>query len=94
MMSMPLWLHTSHHLICQDRQLVDLKNVVDWLSLDVPPGDPLQWLALSPHVLGRVPKLQRAIAWAQRHASQPKIATWAAFRGFIAWGSWTVSSRA
>ena len=33
------------HLICQDRQLVDLKNVVDWLSLEIREGDPLQWLA-------------------------------------------------
>ena len=77
--------HSSQHLICQDRLLVDLRNVVDWLSVDVPPGDPLQWLALSPHVLGRVPKLQWVIYWAKHHASTPRIATWASARGFNAW---------
>ena len=45
--------HSSRCLICQARQLVDLRNVADWLSVDVLPGDPL-----APHVLGRVPKLK------------------------------------
>ena len=74
---------TSSH--CQARQLVDLRNVVDWLTVDVPPGDPLQWLALSAHVLCRVPKLPWAIDWAKHHASTPRIATWASVRGFSAW---------
>ena len=60
-------------------------NVVDWLSVDVLPGHPLQWLALSPHGLGRVPKLQWVTDWARRHASTPRVATWASARGFNAW---------
>ena len=45
----------------------------------------MQWLALSPHVLGRVPKLQWAIDWAEHRASTPRVATWASARGFNAW---------
>ena len=65
--------------------MVDLKNVVDWLSLDVRPGDPLKWLSLSPHVLGRVPHLLWVINTAQCHAASAKVATWAEARGFNAW---------
>ena len=64
---------------------MDLKNVVDWLSLDVRPGDPLKWLSLSPHVLGRVPHLLWVINTAQCHAASAKVATWAEARGFNAW---------
>ena len=71
--------------MCQGRQLVDLNNVVDWLSLEVRPGDPLQWLALSPHVLGRVPELPWATQVAQHHAASATVSTWAAARGFNAW---------
>ena len=78
--------HSSHRLVCQARQLVDLRNVVDWLTVDVPPGDPLQWLALSTHVLCRVPKLPWVIDWAKHHTSTPRIATWASARSFNAWG--------
>ena len=52
---------------------------------DVLPGDPLQWLALSAHVLGRVPKLPWVIDWAKHHARTPRIATWASVRSFNAW---------
>ena len=45
----------------------------------------MQWLALSPHVLRRVPKLQWVIDWARHHASTPRVATWASARGFNAW---------
>ena len=45
----------------------------------------MQWLALSLHVLGRVPKLQWVIPWAQHHASSPAVSTRAAVRGFNAW---------
>ena len=63
-----------------------MKNVVDWLTVDdVLPGDPLQWLALSAHVLGRVPKLPWVIDWVKHHASTPRIATWASVHGFSAW---------
>ena len=54
---------TKNIISCQDRQLVDWK--VDWLSLELRPEDPLQWLALSPHVLGRVPDLPFVIKLAQ-----------------------------
>ena len=54
-----------------------MKNVADWLNLDVLPRDPLQWLALSPHVLRRVPKLQWAIEWTKHQATTPRVATWA-----------------
>ena len=87
-MGMPLrkaTLHSSHCLICQGRQLVDLRNAVDWLTVDVPPGGPLQWLALSTHVLCRVPKLPWVIDWVNHHASTPRIATWASVRSFNAW---------
>ena len=53
--------------------------------MDVPPGDPLQWLALSTHALCRVPKLPWAIDWVKHHASTPRIATWASARSFNAW---------
>ena len=62
-----------------------MRNAVDWLSVGVLPGDPLQWLALSPHVLGRVPKLQWVIDWARHHASTPRATTWASVPGFHAW---------
>ena len=45
----------------------------------------MQWLALSPHALRRVPKLQWAIDWAKHQASTPRVATWASARGFNAW---------
>ena len=45
----------------------------------------MQWLALSPHALRRVPKLQWVIDWARHHASTPRVATWASVRGFNAW---------
>ena len=53
--------------------------------MDVLPGDPLQWLALSPHVLSRVPKLLWVMESAKHHASTARVATWAAARGFNAW---------
>ena len=65
---------------------------VDWLNLEARPGGPLQWLALSPHVLGRVPHLQWAIASAQHHASPARV-TWAAVRGFNAWDLSCVAAR-
>ena len=64
---------------------MDLKNVVDWLSLDVRPGDPLKWLSLSPHVLGRVPHLLWVMNTAECHAASAKVTTWAEARGFNAW---------
>ena len=81
------------NLICQDRQLVHLTNVVYWRNLEVRPGGPLQWLALSPHVLGRVPELPRVIQVAQHHAASAKVSTWAAARGFNAWGLSCVIAR-
>ena len=45
----------------------------------------MQRLALSHHVLGRVPKLQWVIDRAKHHARTPRIATWASVRGFNAW---------
>ena len=62
-----------------------MRNVVDWVSVDALPADPLQWLALSPHVLRRVPKLQWIIEWTKRQATTPWVATWASVRGFNAW---------
>ena len=62
-----------------------MKNVVDWLSLDVRPGDPLKWLALSPHVLGRVPHLLWVIRTAEHHAAKANVSAWAEARGFNAW---------
>ena len=62
-----------------------MKNVVDWLNLDVRPGDPLKWLALSPHVLGRVPHLLWVISTAEHHAAKAKVSAWAEARGFNAW---------
>ena len=50
--------------------MVDLKNVVDWLNLEIRPGDPLQWLALSSHVLGRVPELPYVIKLAPLRVRQ------------------------
>ena len=52
----------------------------------------MHWLALSPHVLGRVPKLPWVIVWAKHHASTPRIATWASVRGFNAWELGCVSA--
>ena len=62
-----------------------LKNVVDWLSLDVRPGGPLKWLALSPHVLGRVPHLLWVVSTAEHHAAKANVSAWAEARGFNAW---------
>ena len=71
--------------MCQEEHLVHCTKLVYWRSLETWPGDPLLWLALSPHVQGRVPELQRVIQLAWDHACSAGMSTWAAARGITAW---------
>ena len=71
--------------MCQDRNLVHMVNRIYWRNLEIPQGDPLHWIALHPHVQGRVPELQRLIQVAVHHAGVAEISKWAADRGLTAW---------